>query len=205
MDIKDSETGIDMENHVEEIQEKKTKSKGREILSWILYLAVVLMIAFAVRKFVFNSVFVSGSSMNPTFQDRDQVFTARPLIIGKNYRHGDVVVFNPPFEYSKKGYFIKRIIGLPGDTVEIKDGKVWLNGKVLEEDYISQNATESGETKFFVVSEESVFVMGDNRAKGASNDSRFFGEIPMKNIEGVVMLRYWPISQWTSIPRGKAE
>lgn len=89
--------------------------------------------------------------------------------------------------------------------MEIKDGKVWLNGKVLEENYTSQDATESGETKSFVISEGAVFVMGDNRAKGASYDSRFFGEIPMKNIEGVVMLRYWPISQWTAIPRGKAE
>lgn len=96
-----------------------------------------------------------------------------------------------------KTSYIKRVIGLPGEHVQIKDGKVYINGKELEENYLSENVvTESTDGAFtdLVVPEGTVFVMGDNR--GASSDSRRFGCIPYDKIESKVCLRFWPLNRF---------
>ncbi len=141
--------------------------------------------------------------MFPTFHDRDQIFTVQDALIRDRYRRGDVVVFDPPMDYPKKGDFIKRIIGMPGDIIEFKGGQVILNGNILEEEYTSNSVTEQAREGSVTVPEGHVFVMGDNRNPGGSMDSRIFGTVPIDNIHGVVVFRYWPLSRMGKIDRGE--
>lgn len=100
-------------------------------------------------------------------------------------------------EITKTSY-IKRVIGLPGEHIQIKDGKVYINGQELEEDYLQEgvttDSTQCGDFIDIVVPENTVFVMGDNRGIGKSMDSRKFGCIPYNKIEGKVVLRFWPLN-----------
>jgi signal peptidase I len=121
------------------------------------------------------------------------------------FAYGQIVVFNPPPEATDQGYpFIKRVIGVAGDTVEIRDGKVWLNGKALDEPYlfrgddgnIEPTSPTSGQTKW-VVPAGSIFVMGDHRQ--LSEDSRFFGPISTSAVIGRAIFRYWPVSAFGPI------
>jgi signal peptidase I len=117
------------------------------------------------------------------------------------YGRGDVVVFNPPSTWTEDPTpFIKRVIGLPGDTIEIKNGHVNVNGTPLEEPYVydGQPTTAPEEPASWVVPDGELFVMGDHRA--ASADSRAFGPIGRDAVIGRAWLRYWPISTIGIIP-----
>lgn len=170
----------------------------RRVYHWLVDLAETLVIAGAIfvviYAFLVRPFQVNGTSMDPTFKNGEFVFTN--LIsqrLGKLDR-GDVIVFKAPPEPEKD--YIKRIIGLPGDTVRIQDGNVYLNGKILTEDYLPKGLiTESHgfaqEGQDIQVSPKSYFVMGDNRPE--SSDSRDWGLLPYKMIVGKSALVYWPI------------
>ena len=126
-----------------------------------------------------------------------------PLAIYKNNPEGlfSKFMYNV-VEFGKTSY-IKRVIGLPGEHIQIKDGKVYINGEELEEEYLADDVkTEVSEDDQFIdliVPENSVFVMGDNRPLGKSMDSRRFGCIPYEKIEGKVVLRFWPLNSFGTI------
>lgn len=136
---------------------------------------------------------VKGVSMDPTFQSGDNIFTSKVTYRLRNYERGDVVVFrspkNPDIEY------IKRVIGIPGDTVIVRSNQVIVNDRILEEPYINQ-PTELWDTGYFKegipvkVPEGSIVVFGDNRPR--SSDSREFGPIPMTSVIGQVFYRFTP-------------
>src|SRR3989344_9424083 len=131
---------------------------------------------------------VQGVSMEPTFENAELLLTEKISYKVSRVERGDVVVFAAPVD--KKVDFIKRIIGLPGENIEIKDHSVYINGLKLDEPYISIPTT--GDINLTIWNDE-FFVLGDNR--GASSDSRSFGPIQRKSIKGKVLLVYWPIAK----------
>lgn len=156
----------------------------RDVLETILpALAIVLV----VNTLVAQATRVEGQSMEPNLHNNER------LVIEKiSYRlnppeRGDIVVLRLPSRLSDPP-LIKRIIGLPGETIEIRDGHVYVDGQVLNEEYLDQFTFTNMPPRR--VSEDHVFVMGDNRS--ASNDSRNFGEVAMSDIIGRAWVRYWP-------------
>lgn len=168
-----------------------------DILETIVFVGSLFIVVYL---FVMQPNQVKGASMDPTFNSGDYIFTSKVTYKLRDYQRGDVVVFrsphNPDIEY------IKRIIGVPGDQVMIKDSEVYVNGQVLKEDYIAAktNLWEGGFSKdgeATTVPDGMLFVMGDNRPR--SSDSREFGPIPMESVIGQVFYRYFPPSKMGTI------
>ncbi|MGF0096291.1 signal peptidase I [Peptoniphilus sp. SGI.035] len=169
--------------------------KKNETLSFILTIVAAVLIALFVRNFIFNIAVVNGESMNPTLNEKDKLiclsykrFTDIP--------RGEIVVIDAPNDSRN---YIKRLIGKPGDTIEFKEGKVYLNGNLLKENYTSTDVTESDQ-KSFTLKDDEYFVMGDNRLPGMSIDSRYFGPIEKKRIKSAAVYRILPLKS-----RGKIE
>lgn len=167
--------------------------------SFFLDILEVVVLAFAIFLFSYLLLFqphkIDGRSMEPNFHDKEFLLTDKVQykILKKNPARGEVIVFTPPTERDKE--FIKRIIGLPGETVSIKESKVLINGTELEEKYLrpgdlTAGATFLAEGQDVTVPENQFFVLGDNRPNSA--DSRYFGFVPMKDIIGRAWFVYWP-------------
>lgn len=174
--------------------EENNKDVKKEVLEWIKSIGLAVVIAVLIKTFVFNTTYVLGNSMYPTLHERDRLFANKLSLYFGGPSRGDVVVLEAP-DVPKKDY-IKRVIGIEGDIVEIIDGKVYLNGSLLKEDYIDEDAyTHVYDKNRWVVPEDHVFVLGDNRDEGASKDSRYFGCISIKTIKGITGFRYFPIDK----------
>lgn len=163
--------------------------KKNETVSFIVTIVAAVLIALFVRTFIFNIAVVNGESMNPTLNGKDKLiclsykrFTDIP--------RGQIVVIDAPNDNRN---YIKRLVGKPGDTIEFRDGKVILNGKVLEENYTSSDYTESN-VDVFKLKDDEYFVMGDNRLPGMSIDSRYFGPIEKKRIKSAAVYRILPLN-----------
>ena len=163
------------------------------ILGWVKELAIALVIVWFVITFVAQNNQVVGTSMQPTVYENDMVIVNKFLYRFTDPDRGDIIVF-PSVENGEKVYLIKRIIGLPGDVVDIRDGKVFVNDKELEEKYIDIETTAvSGQVSFpLTVPSGEYFVLGDNRI--VSKDSRYLqiGTIPKSKIVGKASIRIWP-------------
>lgn len=164
-------------------------------------LVLTLVIFFVIQNFVVQPFQVKGSSMERTFADSDFVLVDRLTPRWSPYSRGQIVVFHPPETVTDHGEpFIKRVIGLGGDTVEVKDGRVFVNGVALDEPYLFRNAagdteqTVASDPSRWVVPEGDLFVMGDHRQ--ASEDSRVFGPIPIASVIGRGVVRYWPLAEF---------
>lgn len=165
-----------------------TRRAVREIVETIL-IAVVL--AFVVRGFVVETFVVLGPSMEPTLHDLERLFVNKMVYRIHPPRRGDIIVFAYPRDPERD--FIKRVIAVPGETIEIRDGRVYVNGEFIAETYIAY-PDNHGEYGTVTVPPEHVFVMGDNRRN--SEDSRYFGPVPFANIRGKAFLIYWPINRF---------
>ncbi len=156
---------------------------------------LTLVIFFVIQTFVAQPYQVHQSSMERTFEEGQYVLVDKLSPHWSDYHRGDVIVFNPPedFENNKREPFIKRVIGLPGETVEIRDGSVWIDGNRLVEGYLydGQATVPEGSTSRWVVGAGQLFVMGDHRQM--SSDSRVFGPIAHDSVIGRAFLRYWPL------------
>lgn len=168
-------------------------AEGRLLLRDLVF---ALMIAALVVVFIVQPVKVEGTSMLPRLHDGERIFVNK-LIYYDEYRwapkieRGDIVVFWYPNDPTKS--YIKRVIGLPGETVEVREGTVYINGAVLEEKYLDPQENSSPTSQGAVlVKLNYYFVMGDNRDN--SSDSRIWGLVPKKYIYGKALLRYWPPS-----------
>ncbi len=153
-------------------------------------LIFALMFAMLVVVFVVQPVKVEGTSMLPRLHDGERIFVNKLIYYGlPKLTRGDIVVFWPPHDPTKS--YIKRIIGLPGETVEVREGRIRINGRELEEPYLDPQLNLSHMNQQpVVVKEHYYFVMGDNRDN--SSDSRFWGLVPEKYIYGKALFRYWP-------------
>ena len=164
-------------------------------------LVLTLIIFFVIQSFIAQPYQVQQQSMERTLEPGQYVLVDKLTPHWDDFSRGDIVVFNPPPSWTpEKTPFIKRVIGVAGDTVEVKDdGFVYVNGTALPEDYTYKNdegVTEptdvnSGQARW-VIPAGQLFVMGDHRQRSA--DSRVFGPIAVDNVIGRAFLRYWPIS-----------
>ncbi|MBM3726387.1 MAG: signal peptidase I [Acidobacteria bacterium] len=162
-------------------------------LYWLRDLALSVVIAIAVILFLYQPVKVEGTSMMPSLSDQERIFINKFTYrfgISEVLR-GDLVVFWFPGDTNKS--YIKRVIGLPGDTVEVNAGKVLLNGVQLAEGYVPDGYRDSLFLPPMRVPEDHYFVMGDHRS--ASNDSRSWGPLHRRYIYGKAVFVYWPIDR----------
>lgn len=141
----------------------------KEILSYVWYIAIAFVAAFIITHFIIINTWVPTGSMNNTIMDNDKVIGLRFTYAFSSPKRGDIVIFKYPDDESKN--YVKRVIGIPGDVVEISDGQVSVNGEVLDEPYIKETM-DTSETLSYTVPENSYFVMGDNRNN--SNDARYW-------------------------------
>ena len=161
--------------------------KNNIFTDWIIPIFTALIIAFFIHKFVFFNVFVPTSSMVPTININDKIFATRIHNID-NIKRGDVLIF---YSDERKERLIKRVIGLPGDKIQIENGKVSVNGKEIREDYVKNNDDYSGT---FSVPEGKYFFLGDNRADSA--DARLWANpyIDESKIQGQARYIFFPFS-----------
>ena len=178
-----------------ETQEKTAGNTVKELLGMIVYIAVVLAITFLVVRYVGQRTQVDGHSMEPTLYDQDNLIVDKISYRFKDPERFDIIVF--PFQYKENTYYIKRIIGLPGETVQILNGDIYINGTILEEDYGKETMVSSGRAiNEIQLGDDEYFVLGDNR--NHSEDSRFddVGNIKRSNIIGRAFIRIWPFSRF---------
>lgn len=183
---------------------EKASPRGRGLgcaVEVIETLVLTLVIFFVIQNFVAQPFQVEGSSMERTFVDNDYVLVDRLTPRWSPYAPGQVVVFQPQATVTDRTEpFIKRVIGIGGDTVEVRDGQVFVNGVALDESYLFRNGgvvaepTVASDQSRWVVPEGELFVMGDHRK--ASEDSRVFGPIPVSSVIGRGVVRYWPLSEF---------
>jgi signal peptidase I len=168
------------------------KIKFSQVLLDVLETVVLAVVLFVAINTVSARVRVDGYSMNPTLQNGEFVLVNRLAYRFGDVQRGDIIVFRHPDDPSQD--LIKRVIGVPGDTVEIVDGGVRVNGRPLDEPYIAAAPNYAGQWQ---VPEGSLFVLGDNRNN--SEDSHKWGLLPMENVIGKAVLIYWPPPHWNII------
>lgn len=163
---------------------------------WIFKIAVTCLLAFVAVWYFGQSVSTVGDSMSPVLSNADVVLTNRILYNASSPKRGDIIVFKPKGNENAH-YYIKRIIGLPGETVQIDGDVIYINGQLLEENYGAEPMQYSGTAQEGVIlGEDEYFVLGDNR--NVSKDSRYdiVGNISRDDIIGRAWLRIWPLRQF---------
>ena len=155
----------------------------------------IAIIIFYALNFFFVFTIVEGKSMQPTFKEHERLVVNKTTSFFNNYERGDIIVFYPPIRTTNEKLFIKRVIAVPNDHLQIENGNVYIDGELLYEEYTNNQSTDTNEPIDIIIPEGYVFVLGDNR--GNSIDSRFkdIGLIPFKNIKGKVLLRFYPFDR----------
>lgn len=214
---------LDLHDIEEEPEDAEATKKEPLLPFWVefpLLIVIALLVAIGIKTFLFQAFYIPSSSMEDTLDINDRVLVNKVTYAINDISRGDIVVFDDPrggFEQpdesafqaavrnlfesigvvTPRSEFIKRVIGLPGDVVEGKEGAVWVNGVRLVEPYLKDPDRPIREFGPVTVPEGRLFVMGDNRA--ASQDSRFFGPIPIEDVVGKAFVVIWPPSRWSGI------
>lgn len=177
----------------------------RQMMSWVIPIVIGLLIALLIKQFLFQVVRVDGPSMQPNLQNNERVFCLKRFQI----HHGSVVIFDANGvdpQVAVKTDYVKRVIGLPGDTVRSKNGNIYVNGKKINQSYISMSQRDAGTGNWNLksisvqnswlknngatkVPKGEYFVLGDHRS--VSNDGRYWGFVPKNKIDGVVKVPSW--------------
>lgn len=179
--------------------EPATPKKKSSLLELLKFAIIAAIIVIPIRMFIAQPFVVSGSSMVPTFHDKEYLIVDEISYHMRDPHRGEVIVFRYPNDPSK--FFIKRVIGLPGDTIKIKDGSIvvindqYPEGLLLDEPYIKNKSSDSFETELHA---DEYFVMGDNRV--ASSDSRIWGALPRNYVVGRALVRILPLSEASLLP-----
>ena len=165
----------------------------RSAVEWVVVIVGALVVALVIKTFLLQAFYIPSGSMLPTLQVSDRVLVNKLSYKMHDVNRGDLVVFErPPGEHGDDiKDLIKRVIALPGETIELRDGRIVIDGRLLEEPYLP-DGTVTANLETTTVPEGSVFVMGDNRSD--SRDSRFFGAIDEDLIVGRAFVRVWPLS-----------
>jgi len=171
-----------------ESQPQQTDNWKRFVLDILETVILAVVLYFGINA-ISARVRVDGLSMNPTLQNGEYILISRLSYKFGEPQRGDIIVFSIPGDKSQD--LIKRVIGLPGETITIRNNEVMVNGEKLDEPYIAQPPTYNGE---WTVGEGQLFVLGDNR--NASKDSHQWGLLPEENIIGKALLIYWPPPEW---------
>ncbi|MGH8459110.1 MAG: signal peptidase I [Nevskiales bacterium] len=159
--------------------------------AWMRDLIIAVAIAGFIILFLYQPVKVEGNSMQPNLEDQERIFINKFVYRLEPIAHGDVVVFRYPRDPSKS--YIKRVVGVPGDRVRVSAGRVYLNGEMLREDYVSADESDLRSYLEVTVPAGTYYVMGDHRMM--SNDSREFGPVLERYIYGKAVFVYWPVER----------
>src|SRR5271163_1598231 len=170
-------------------------SLRNEVRVWTRDLLIAIGLALVIIVFLYQPVKVEGTSMAPLLSDQERIFINKFVYRFTAIERGDVVVFWYPLDRSKS--FIKRVIGLPGDTLEMRQGTLYVNGNVVPEPYVPLRYEDFSNFGPVSVPKDSYFVMGDHRI--SSNDSRVFGAVENKFIYGRAVFAYWPVDHFGSL------
>lgn len=175
---------------------RKRRTLRREILSWILTIAIAAGAALAIRTYLFEPIRVDGESMTNTLHDQELMLVTKPEYIWGTPSRQDVIICRYPH---RSEYFVKRLIGLPGDTVQIafdsdkRTNTVYVNGEALDEPYLTSEKNNSNNAMApITLEEDQYFVLGDNRDN--SNDSRYVGPLSRNQIAGHVRFVFFPFT-----------
>lgn len=163
----------------------------QEIKEWLITILTALVLVVLIRTFLLDSRVVPTPSMVPSIQCWDRLFVEKVTHRFQGLERGDVVVFVPPIQSGLKDDLIKRLIGLPGDTVEMKDGKLYVNNEPQEEPYLAEPIQY--EFPIITVPEGKMFVLGDNRNR--SYDSHEWGFAELDSVKGKALFTYWPLNR----------
>ncbi len=167
------------------------------VLVWSKEIIIALVLVWLILTFVAQNSTVYGSSMAPTLENGEMLLMNKFIYRFTEPQRGDIIVFTYEDPIQGEEYLIKRVIGLPGDTIEIMDGMVYINGTAYDESkYLEMSTDIKGDVEYpFLVPENSYFVLGDNRAN--SKDSRFseVGAVPKEQIVGKASIRFWPFDK----------
>ena len=171
-----------------------------EIRVWSRDLLIAIGLALVIIVFLYQPVKVEGTSMAPLLSDQERIFINKFVYRFEPIERGDVVVFWYPLDRTKS--FIKRVVGLPGETVEIRQGTLLVNGEVIPEPYVPPQYEDISDFGPVRVPKGSYFVMGDHRI--SSNDSRVFGPVADRFIYGRAVFAYWPVDHFGTISSAEA-
>lgn len=168
----------------------------KEIFSTSIYLLVVLCLTYLIITFIGQRTEVSGVSMETTLSDQDNLIVDKITYRFSDPKRFDIIVF--PFQYAEDTYYIKRIIGMPGETVHIeKDGSIYIDGELLEESYGREVIKNPGRaSEDITLGEDEYFVMGDNRNNSSDSRDPIVGNIKRSNIIGRAWIRIWPLNEF---------
>ncbi|MFI3172013.1 MAG: signal peptidase I [Eubacteriales bacterium] len=172
--------------------QKEETSILRELLGWVVYIFAVICITYLVITFVGQRTRVSGESMAPTLHSGDNLIVDKISYRFSDPERYDIIVF--PYQYQEGIYYIKRIIGLPGETVLIQDGKVYINGEELGETYGAELMDSAGIASVPIeLGENEYFVLGDNRNNSSDSREASVGVLSGDDIMGKAFVRIWPL------------
>lgn len=202
----DDELEDDKEDDLEEVDldiidlekdkvEEKEYSLKREVISTIVYLLIVVAVTFLFVRFVGQRTHVNGASMNATLEDGDNLIVDKISYRFKDPERFDIIVF--PYQHKEDTYYIKRIIGMPGETVQIMDGMIYIDGELLEESYGKEVMQYGGVASDpITLGEDEYFVLGDNRNNSSDSRDPSVGTIKRDQIIGKAFIRIWPLNKF---------
>ncbi len=178
-------------------KKKHSKSGVKGLLQFSAYLLVILLLTFLLRRYVFFRSVVDGSSMETTLSDGDSLIVDELTYRIRDPKRFEVIVF--PYRSSKR-YYIKRVIGLPGESIRILDGRIYINGIELDEDYGTEEVFSGGVAEDdFILGDDEYFVLGDNRNDSVDSRNTDLGAVHRSEIDGRAFLRVYPFRSFGSI------
>lgn len=177
---------------------EKEKSVLRELVGWLVYILVIVAVTGLIVTFVGQRTRVSGQSMETTLHDGDNLIVDKISFRFRDPKRFEIIVF--PYKYEENTYYIKRIMGLPGETVQVKDGYLYINGEKLEENYGNELMNSAGiAAEPIVLGEDEYFVLGDNRNHSSDSREPKVGVIKREDLLGRAWIRIWPLDQFGAI------
>ena len=178
-----------------DLSKSRRRSNGaRQTIEWVVLVVGALLIALLIKTFLFQAFYIPSASMDPTLKVHDRVLVNKLSYHLHPVHRGDIIVFKAPAEERTAQIkdLVKRVIALPGDTIAARDGRVYINDRLLNEPYLPKG-TRTDDLPRTVIPAGSYFMMGDNR--NASSDSRVFGPIRRSTIIGRAFVKMWPFNR----------
>lgn len=173
----------------------KERSILGELLSWLIYIVIVVILSLGIITFIGQRTKVSGHSMETTLSDGDNLIVDKISYRFRDPERFEIIVF--PFQYEEHTYYIKRIIGLPGETVQVIDGYVYINGEMLDENYGLEVMDDPGiAAEPITLGEDEYFVLGDNRNHSSDSRDPAVGVLHRDDIMGRAWIRIWPFDKF---------